>query len=114
MTAPVAALLLVVSILGIPVGLTLGALYVIALLIGILASECFIGDFEAKLLKSGPMTTRGQRALLLLAGVLTLAVLRSLPFVGGWIVFLSVLFGFGALTVWMYQAYSQTSAPSAA
>jgi hypothetical protein len=48
----------------------------------------------------------------LLAGVLTLALLRAL--MGGLIVFVSVLFGLGALMLAAYQAYSHKSAPMAA
>jgi hypothetical protein len=108
-TVPVAAVLLIVSVLGLPVGLVLGALYAIGLFAGVLATAFFVGDMEARLIGTRPIATRGQHALLLLVGVLTLAVLRSL--VGGLVVFLSVLFGLGALALWLYQACSRTSAP---
>lgn len=114
-TTPVAALLLVISILGLPIGLAMGALYAIALFAGVLATAFFLGDAEARLLKTGPMVTRGQHAMLLLAGVLSLALLRSL--LGGLVVFASVLFGLGALGTLMlsaYQTYAHESAPTAA
>lgn len=103
-TTPVAALLLVISVFGLPIGLAIGALYAIALFVGVLATAFFVGDAEARLINSGPMVSRGEHAMLLLAGVLTLALLRSL--LGGVIVFASVLFGLGALTLWLYQTYS--------
>jgi ethanolamine utilization microcompartment shell protein EutS len=111
-TTPVAALLLALSILGLPIGLAMGALYLIALFGAVLATAFFIGDAEARLFKTGPVATRGQHALLLLAGVLTLALLRSL--LGGVIVFASVLFGLGALTLSAYQTYSRPSTPTPA
>ena len=101
---PAAALALVVSVLALPLGLALGALYLIALFVGVLATAFFLGDIEARLVKSGPLATRGQHALLLVAGVLTLALLRLL--FGGVIVFLAVLFGFGAVMLWAYRTYS--------
>ena len=111
-TTPVAALLLMISVLGLPIGLAMAALYAIALFSGVLATAFFVGDAEARLFNSGPVVTRGQHAMLLLAGVLTLAVLRSV--LGGVIVFASVLFGLGALMLAAYQAYTHGSAPAAA
>jgi hypothetical protein len=111
-TTPVAAVLLIVSVLGLPIGLALGAFYAVALFVGVIAMALFVGDVEARLLKMGPMVSRGQHALLLLAGVLTLALLRAL--MGGLIVFVSVLFGLGALMLAAYQRYSHKSAPMAA
>jgi cytoskeletal protein CcmA (bactofilin family) len=111
-TTPVAAVLLIVSVLGLPIGLALGALYAAALFVGVIAMALFVGDVEARLLKTGPIVSRGQHTLLLLAGVLTLALLRAL--MGGLIVFVSVLFGLGALMLAAYQAYSRKSAPMAA
>jgi cytoskeletal protein CcmA (bactofilin family) len=111
-TTPVAALLLVISILGLPIGLAMGALYAMALFAGVVITAFFLGDAEARLLKTGPIVTRGQHALLLLAGVLTLALLRSL--LGGVIVFVSLLFGLGALMLSAYQAYSNASSPASA
>jgi hypothetical protein len=111
-TTPVAALLLVVSILGLPIGLALGALYAIALFCGVLAMAFFLGETEARLLKTGPIVGRAQHALLLLAGVLTLALLRSL--LGGFVVFASVLFGLGALMLSAYQTYSHVPSSTTA
>jgi len=110
-TTPVAALLLVVSVLGLPIGFVLAASYAVALFVGVLMTAFFIGDVEARLLNSGPIATRGQHALLLIAGVVTLAILRSL--LGGIVVFVCVLFGLGAVALWLYDAYSQPAAASA-
>lgn len=107
-TTPIAALVLVISILGLPIGLALAALYAIALFAGVLTTAFFVGDVEGTLFKFGPVSTRGQHALLLLAGVLTLALLRSV--LGGLVVFVSVLFGLGALTLWGYRHIAQAPA----
>jgi cytoskeletal protein CcmA (bactofilin family) len=111
-TAPAVAILLIVSILGLPIGLAIGAAYAIALFSGVLVTAFFLGDAEARLLESRPIVTRGQHAVLLLAGVLTLALLRSV--LGGVVVFASVVFGLGALMLTAYQRYSQTSSPEPA
>lgn len=104
-TVPVAALLLVVSVLGLPVGLALVAMYFVALLLGLLTTAYALGEFESRLLKRPPVVARSQRALVLVAGVVTLAVLRAVPFVGGWTVFLAVLFGLGSLALWTYRVW---------
>lgn len=112
-TVPVAALLLIMTVLGLPIGLVMAALYAVALFAGVLTTAFFLGDAEARLLKTPAVKTRGQQALLLLAGVLTLAVLRVV--FGGFAVFVSVLFGLGALSVWIYQSFAsatQASAPA--
>jgi len=110
-TTPVAALLLVVSILGLPIGLAMGAVYAIALFAGVLVTAFFLGDAESRLFEARSSLTRGQHALLLLAGVLTLALLRSL--FGVVVVFGSVLFGLGALALSAYQAYAHVPASPA-
>jgi cytoskeletal protein CcmA (bactofilin family) len=108
---PIAAVLLVITILGLPIGLAMGALYAIALFSAVVTTAFFVGDVEARLLHAGPIVTRGQHALLLVAGVLTLALMRSV--LGGFVVVTSVLFGFGALALSAYQAYTHVSAPAA-
>lgn len=79
---------------------------------GVLTTAFFLGDAEARLLTPPAVQTRGQQALVLLAGVLTLAVLRVV--LGGFAVFISMLFGLGALGVWLYQSYRQAHQPAAA
>jgi len=111
-TTPVAAVVLIISILGLPIGLALGALYAMALVGGLVVTAFFIGDAEVRWLAPRPMVSPSQHALLLLAGVVTLAVLRSL--LGGVIVLASVVFGVGALMLSAYQAYSRQSPSTAA
>lgn len=77
---------------------------------GELATAFFVGDVEVRLVASGPITTKGQHVLVLLAGVLTLAVLRVA--LGGVVVFISALFGLGALTIWLHQTYTHRATPA--
>jgi hypothetical protein len=104
-TTPVAALLLIVSVLGLPIGFVLAASYAVGLFVGVLMTAFYVGDAEARLVNSSPLATRGQHALLLIAGVATLAVLRAL--LGGIVVLVCVLFGLGAVALWLYDAYLQ-------
>ena len=111
-TAPLAALLLVVSVMGMPVGLAIAALYLVAVFSAVLATAFFLGDAEVRLFRAGPVATRGQHAMLLLAGVLTLAFLRAV--LGGVVVFASVIFGLGALMLAAYRTYGGRPAATAA
>lgn len=94
---PVAALLLIVTLIGMPVGLTVGALYAVALLIAILTAALRIGEWEAAVFRWTDIGSPRQRRLALVAGVLTLAALRMVPVLGTMIVFVSIVFGLGAL-----------------
>jgi hypothetical protein len=48
--------------------------------------------------------TPARRTTFLLVGVLTLAALRSVPVIGTAIVFAAIVFGLGALGLWLYRA----------
>jgi hypothetical protein len=95
---PVAALMLVFSVLGLPIGLTLAALYFVGLLSAVLAVAFFIGDFESRVFNR-TSTTYSSRAVWLIAGVLSLAILRAVPILGTFVVFTCILFGLGALAL---------------
>lgn len=106
-TLPAAAVVLILSILGLPIGLAIMALYLVALLASLVTTALVVGQLEASWWKN-TQVTRGRNAGFVVAGVLTLAVLRALPIVGGLVVFVSVLFGLGALTLWTWQGYVRT------
>lgn len=108
--APAVAVALVLSVLALPLGLALAMCYVMALFVAVLATAFFIGDLEARLVQAGPMTTRGQQALLLVAGVVTLALLRML--LGSVVVFAAMLLGLGALSLVAYEALAHTGTPA--
>ena len=111
-SVPFAAVLLVISVLGMPIGLAIGALYLVSLFGAVLATAFFVGDMEVRLFGVGPIATRGQHVLLLFAGVITLAFLRAL--LGGVIVLASVIFGLGALMLAVYRTQANRPAPTAA
>jgi hypothetical protein len=111
-TVPFVALLLVISLVGLPAGLALGALYAAALFLGLVTTAIFVGNVEARLLRLAPSATAGRHVVLLLAGAFTLAVFRSIPVLGTLVVFASIVVGVGALGVWTYRTYM--NAPLAA
>jgi hypothetical protein len=104
-TVPFVAVLLIVSLVGLPSGLALAALYAALLFLGIVITALVIGEAEASWLRVAPTGPRGGRLVFLLAGVVTLAVLRSLPVVGSAVVVAAVVFGIGAVGLWVYRTY---------
>jgi cytoskeletal protein CcmA (bactofilin family) len=113
-TIPFVAVLLMISVVGLPAGLVVTAAYVAALFIGVVTTAMFVGSLEARMLNLAPASTRRERLMLLLAGVLTLAVLRSIPVLGTIVVFASIVAGLGAVGSWMYRAYLQVPAVAVA
>lgn len=111
-TVPVAALLLAITIFGAAIGISLAALYLVALLLGLLTAAYCIGELEARWLHRPEVSTTRGRAGVLFAGVLTLAVLRAV--VGSIAVVAAIVFGLGALALWMYRTYWTAPAAMAA
>jgi hypothetical protein len=108
-TVPIAAVLLVLTVLGAPIGVSVAALYIVALVLGLLTASYCIGDIEARWLRGPAVTTPSGRAAVLVAGALTLTALRAL--FGGLAVAMAIVFGLGALGLWTYRTY--WSAPMA-
>jgi hypothetical protein len=104
-TVPFVAVLLMISLVGLPAGLVLGAAYAAALFIGVVTTAMFVGSLEQALFKLASPPTKGQRIGVLLAGVMTLVVLRSIPVLGTLVVFASIAAGLGAMGIWLYRAY---------
>lgn len=112
-TVPVAALLLIVSLFGLPVGLVVAGLYGIALLVGLITAALLIGEVEMRALEPWWAAAGRGQLRVLLAGVVTLGVIRLVPFVGGLAVPASVLFGLGALGLSVYRRLRPTLDPIA-
>ena len=67
-TVPIAALILVVTVFGAPLGVSLGALYLVALLLGVVTTAYGIGEIEAGWLKIPSTPDASRRAAVLVAG----------------------------------------------
>ncbi|MGE3507748.1 MAG: hypothetical protein AB7N65_02560 [Vicinamibacterales bacterium] len=111
--APAVAVLLVLTLIGVPIGLAVGALYVVALLVGLLVAALRIGEWEAGVFRWTEMGSIRQRRLALVAGVLTLAALRVVPVLGTLVVLASIMCGLGALGLTAWQAARGQAAATA-
>jgi hypothetical protein len=107
---PILAVLLLVTIVGIPLALILLMLYVLLLFLGWVTAALFLSRKGLQWFRRGQQPA-GTAARLgaLLAAVLALWLAGRIPFIGGWVSFLSLLLGIGAL-VW--QGWPRRTPPA--
>lgn len=112
---PVLAVLLLITIVGIPLALVLMMLYLLLMFLGWVTAALFVARKGMDLLRGAQAqqaASFGMRMLFLLGGLLALWVAGRIPVLGGWITFAALLLGIGAL-VW--QGWPRrTTAPAAA
>jgi cytoskeletal protein CcmA (bactofilin family) len=110
-TAPVAAILLMATVLGIPLGLSVFALYFVSLLAGFLVGAFFLGDIVFYPLRRRAELSTGWRILSLVLGLVLVAALATIPVAGGLLVLLVLLLGLGAWILRAYRARSVEQVP---
>jgi len=104
---PAAAILLMSLVLGVWVGLSILALYFVALLIGLLISCFFIGDWVARFLHKD-VETSGRRILSVTVVIMLLGFLQFIPVFGCLLVIALLLLGLGAGMLQLHFVYSQS------
>lgn len=106
-TTPIAAIVLMITIVGIPVGLTLAALYAVALLLAYLTAAVFLGELGTRLVGRGPERSAGGRMLSLVLALVVLALIGLIPIAGWIIVWLAVVTGLGAASQHAFRRWSE-------
>lgn len=101
---PFVAIVLMITVIGIPLALLLAPLYLILLFVGWVVAASFLAGKGLEAFRRGQVHTRAWRLGALFGALLLLALLRQIPFVGGLIAFVALLAGLGAV-VW--QAWSR-------
>jgi len=104
---PIAAALLMGIVLGLWVGLSILALYFVALLLGLLISCFYLGDWGAKRLHQDIATT-GRRLLSVSIAIILLGFIQLIPVVGCLLTFALLLFGLGAGILQLHVVYGQS------
>jgi len=94
---PVLAVLLMITLIGFPLGLLLLCLYLVMLPLGYLASAAAIGDWLLPRMRKGAAIATRHRVLMLLGVLIALFVVTRIPFVGGIVGLLVILTGMGSL-----------------
>lgn len=102
---PIIGVLFMITLLGIPLGLTVFFLYPLVLMLGYLTAAVFIGDRGLSYLRKGRDLTIGIRIIGFVGALIALSLIGALPFVGGLIVFFLLVSGIGAWAVALYERY---------
>jgi hypothetical protein len=102
--APALVLALLVTGVGVPLGLVLLAGYFVALLAGYLVAALFLGVLGVRRL-GRPAPSKGTLVLALLAALVVLGLLRLVPVLGGLVSLAALLFGLGAVVLQLTQTY---------
>jgi hypothetical protein len=104
-TLPPIAILLMITVIGIPLAFALMALYPLLLLVGYLTTALFIGDRAATAMKKDTSNTIWMRIGFASLALLALGLIRLIPFVGSLAIFAALLIGMGAWSLHLYHRY---------
>lgn len=105
LVTPIAAVILMVTIIGLPLGLAAMALYAVALLLGYLTAAVFLGELGARLAGRAELSPGGRMLSLLLA-LIVLALIGLIPIAGGLVGALAVITGLGAASHHAFRRWS--------
>ena len=106
--APLSAALLMGIVLGFWVGLSIMALYLVALIVGFLSSCFFVSDWAAKRFNQ-EISTTGRRFISVSLAIIVLGLLSNIPLIGGLLIFVLLLLGLGALMMQLKDMYRQSA-----
>ena len=107
---PVAAILTMFTILGIPLGLILFLAYLASLLMGFLVTAFFLGDVGARAFLPRPRHSKPVRVLCLVVALGVMALVNQLPYVGGALMVVAVLMGLGAMSLDIWRHWDDPEA----
>jgi hypothetical protein len=94
---PVAAILLMVTVIGIPLAMVVLLCYLILLVMGYVATAVGIGDAAVARYRPADSQRSSLRVPAAVAAMLALALVARIPFVGGFVVVVATLLGLGAI-----------------
>lgn len=103
---PLVILVLMLTLIGIWLGLIVLALYLVLLLLGYLTAVLFLADAGLARLRRAEEPSPGWRLAALAVTLLVLGLLRLLPALGCLLGLLLLVFGLGALTRALWRRYS--------
>jgi cytoskeletal protein CcmA (bactofilin family) len=100
---PLVAVVLLITIVGIPLALLLVPAYFLLLFLGWATAALFVGQRGLEALRPGRIDSRGAQLVALFLALVALWLVRQIPLVGGLIAFIALVLGIGALT---WQAWN--------
>lgn len=102
---PLAAAILFITIIGIPLGFAVLLAYGLLLMLGYLTGALAVGDLALARVRPADSAAVGWRILFLVAALVLLSLLRLVPWVGDLAVFLLFLAGLGGFTLRVARGY---------
>jgi cytoskeletal protein CcmA (bactofilin family) len=108
-TLPPVALILMLTLIGLPIGLGLFALYPLLLMLGYLAAAFFIGRKLADAVRQPAEFNKRKQALFLAAALLVLSLAGAVPVLGWLFVFVALVAGIGGWVIWAVRGYRTMS-----
>ena len=106
---PVGAVLLMITVVGVPLGMLLLFFYPVMLLLGYLTGALFLGDRVATWIakRRGVVVKPGWRYIALALALVALLLVSKIPFAGIVVLFLVLLVGLGAFWLRAYRGYAK-------
>ena len=98
---PVASIILLITVIGAPLGLMFMAVYFVLLLVGYVVAGAAVGDWLLKRFRHANAGAKSSRILAAFAGILAITVLGAIPLLGGLVFFAALLMGIGAVVLAM-------------
>jgi len=111
---PAAAVVLMITIIGIPLGLVTLLAWLMLLLVGYAAAAIVLGDSVLRAWRSPAAVGTAARAGAAMLAVLLLALLTRIPFVGGFLALAALVVGVGAVLMSSRKAMLAAAPPQAA
>ena len=103
---PLIALSLMLTVIGIPLALTLVWLYIAALLLGFLTAAFYLAEVVLRALRRTTRPPRGARIAALAVVLVVLAAVRFVPIAGPLVLVLLLIVGVGAWTLRLSRGYA--------
>ena len=110
---PVAALIAMISVIGIPLALAMIALYLLLLLVGYVSAGIALGDVALQRWRAEGAVKPGRRTAAAVLAMLVLSLLGRVPFVGWLVTLTAMLTGIGALLLQLRFAPTGAGKPGA-
>jgi hypothetical protein len=98
---PIAAIIVIITIIGLPVGLMALVLFGIAVYLSQIPVGFLIGRLIIR--RNGEIESRGLMIGALALGLAILLVLGLIPYIGGLFMLLTIIFGLGSVVVWAWS-----------
>lgn len=108
---PIAAIILMITLIGLPLGIISVVLYFVFIYLSQIVFAIFLGE---KILIAISKKEKASPYLSVLIGLIILAVIGLIPFLGWFVKFVVMLFGLGALVLAMFRLIQKGREPIAA